>query len=350
MKIVVRDTASGEGLTNMPTIHDVARKAGVSVRTVSRVMNKPEMVSPDTTQSVLKAIEKLGYQPSQVARSLVRKKTNSIGVVMPDIKNTFFNSWYRSVEKCAAAFGYTTLLCSTDEDSVNEMRFVKLFQAHRVDGILMVPRSFETVKYLLKSETVTVLVDRWYDGVKIDLVTTDHYDGALNLTKYLIGQGHRKIGVLTGQDDLSSSRERYRGFCDALGMNGLKVATEFVANCDFKEANALEWVSRMLERKDRPTALFSFNSLMTVGAIKAINARGLKIPDDISLVCYDEIPGNDVFNPKITHVLQPIEELGSEATRILVEKIENPKLKDTVTVLLKPELVLGNSCKTITAS
>ena len=334
----------------MPTIHDVAKKAGVSVRTVSRVMNKPEIVSLETTRNVLKVIEKLGYQPSQVARSLVRKKTNTIGIVMPDIKNTFFNSWYRSVETCAARFGYTTLLCSTDEDPIIEMKFVRLFQAHRVDGILIVPRSFESVKYLLKSKTVTVLVDRWYDGVKVDFVTTDHYDGALKLTKYLIDQGHRKIGVLTGPEDLFPSRERYRGFCDAMRMNGVKVISEFVANCDFKEANAFEWVGRMLEGKDRPTALFSFNSLMTIGAIKAINARGMKIPEDISLVCYDQIPGNDIFNPKITHVLQPIEELGSQATRILLEKIEDPKLEGTVTVLLKPELVLGNSCKTVLAS
>lgn len=331
----------------MPTIHDVAKQAGVSVRTVSRVMNKPEMVSSETTRNVLKVIEKLGYQPSQVARSLVRKKTNTLGIVMPDVKNTFFNSWYRSVESCAGRFGYTTLLCSTDEDSRAEMKFVKLFQAHRVDGILIVPRSLESVKYLLKSKTVTVLVDRCYDDVKVDLVTTDHYDGAVRLTKYLIERGHRKIGVLTGPEELFPSRERYRGFCDAMEMNGLKAIPRFVANCDFKEVNAFETVSKMLESEERPTALFSFNSLMTVGAIKAINSCGMKIPDDISLVCYDEIPGNDIFNPKITHILQPIEELGSQATRILIEKIENRNLKDTVTVLLKPELVLGNSCKTI---
>lgn len=331
----------------MPTIHDVARKAGVSVMTVSRVMNKPEMVSAGTIRNVRQVMEKLGYQPSHVARSLVKRKTNTLGIVMPDIKNTFFNGLYRIVDDYARRFGYTTLLGSTDEDSKKEMNFVRLFQGYRVDGILIVPHSRESVDYLLRCKIITILVDRMYGDMKIDFITNDHYDGALRLTQHLIDNGHRKIGVLKGPGFLFPDVERYRGFCDAMRSKGLEITPHFIKNFEFKEDIAYEGVKKMLEKEDRPTALFSFNSLMTIGAIKAMNSLRKIIPDDLSVVCYDEIPGNGIFKPEITHVLQPIEELGRRATKMLIDKIERPKRKKRDAIYLKPELVIGDSCRNI---
>lgn len=331
----------------MATIHDVARRAKVSVMTVSRVLNKPDKVSDKTIKRVRQVMEELGYQPSQIARSLVKRRTNTIGIVMPDIKNTFFNSWFRSVEDYARRFGYTTLLCNTDEDAEDEMKLVRRFLSHRVDGILIVPHSEEAVRYLMRAKVNTVLVDRVYDGLDIDFVATDHYEGAVRLTKYLIANGHRKIGVLRGAGVLFPDRERYRGFCDAMEDGGLKIEEEYIRNCEFREANAFRAVSELLNGKDRPTAIFSFNSLMTIGAIKAINSAGLGIPEDISLVGYDPIPGNDIFTPGITHILQPIERLGSDATEILISRIENPRRRERQRVFLKPELVVRESCRKI---
>ncbi len=331
----------------MATIHDVARKANVSVMTVSRVLNKPGKVSARTIKKVTRVMEQLGYQPSQVARSLVKRKTNTIGIVMPDIKNTFFNSWFRSVEDYARRFGYTTLLCNTDENPDDEMKLVKTFLSHRVDGILLVPHSEAAVRYLLKAKVSTVLVDRIYPSVDVDFVATDHYEGALKLTEYLVGQGHRKIGVLKGPGVLFPDSERFRGFSDAMAAHGVELTPGYIMNCEFLEEQAFDDVRVLLSGDDPPTALFSFNSLMTIGAIKAIQSLGLKIPEDISLVGYDEIPGNDIFTPGITHVQQPIEELGSNATRILIRRIENPKEKERSRLLMSPELVIRESCRPI---
>ena len=331
----------------MATIHDVARRAKVSVMTVSRVLNKPEKVSAKTIKKVKRVMEELGYQPSQVARSLVKRRTNTIGIVMPDIKNTFFNSWFRSVEEYARRFGYTTLLCNTDEDPEDEMKLVRTFLAHRVDGILIVPHSEASVKYLMKAKVNTVLVDRVYDGIDIDFVATDHYEGAVGLTEYLIANGHRKIAILRGPGMLFPDIERYRGFSDAMKKNRIGISPRYVYNCEFMEERAFETVTRLLKDLDPPTVIFSFNSLMTIGAIKAIASLGLKIPGDISLVAYDEIPGSEIFIPGITHVQQPVEELGRNATKILITKIENPRQKVRQNIFLKPELVIRESCAKI---
>ncbi len=330
-----------------PTIHDVAREANVSVMTVSRSLNKPQKVSAKTIERIQRVMDRLGYEPSHVARSLARSKTNTIGIIMPDIKNTFFNGWFRSVEDYARRLGYTTLLCNTDEDPDSELKFVRSFQSHRVDGILIVPHSDESVKYVIRSGLNYVLVDRMYADIESDFVVTDHYDGAFRLSEYLISLGHRNIGVLRGSGILFPDIQRFRGFSDAMEENGIELIDNFIRNCEFRESNAFEAVTQMLTGKDRPTALFSFNSLMTTGSIKAIQQLGLRIPDDISLACYDEIPGYNIFEPKITHVLQPIEELGQTSAKILIEKIENRDNMTVEQIFLRPELVIGNSCRSL---
>jgi LacI family transcriptional regulator len=331
----------------MPTIFDIAKKANVSVMTVSRVLNKPTKVSPKTIQKIHLIMDNLGFQPSHIARSLVKKKTNSIGILMPDIKNTFFNSWFRSVDDYAQRFGYNSLLCNTDEDSDNEMKFIRLFHAQRVDGILIVPHSRESVNYLIKSNMKFILVDRMYEAINTDFVITDHYAGACKASEYLISLGHRKIGILKGPGFLFPDVERYRGFCSVMKKYNIEINQAFIKNCKFEEALAYDAVKNLLQQQDRPTAVFSFNSLMTIGAIKAINSLNLTIPADISLVSFDEIPGQEIFKPKITYILQPIEDLGRNATKFLLEKIENPDSKKRYRVFLKPKLITGDSCRRI---
>jgi LacI family transcriptional regulator len=332
----------------MPTIHDVAKKAKVSVMTVSRVMNNPEKVSPKTIQRIHRVMERLGYQPSHIARSLVRKKTNTLGIVMPDIKNTFFNSWFRWVEEYARTFNYTLLLCNTDESIEHEMNHVRLLQAQRVDGIMIVAHAHESVLYLKRSKMPFVLVDRVYPEVEADYITTDHYSGAFDATEYLIKLGHRNIGILKGPGILFPDVERYRGFCDAMKKHRIKISPFFIRNCEFQETRSHETVIELLGSENRPTALFSFNSLMTIGAIKAIHSMNFSIPKDISLVGFDEIPGHGIFTPSVTYVLQPIEELGRNATKILLEKIEHPTSGKKHRLFLKPKLIVGDSCRRIT--
>jgi len=328
----------------MLTIRDVAKKAKVSVMTVSRVINNPDKVSAKTFQEICQTMERLGYQPSHIAQSLVRKRTYTLGVVMPNIKNTFFNSWFRNLEEHAKSFNYTLLLGDTGEDIKHEMNHVRLLHSHRVDGIIIVPHSYETVSYLIKSKMPFVVADRFIPKVKSDYVLTDHYAGAFEAVEYLVLLGHKKIAVLKGPGLIYPDIERYRGFLDVMRKHNIKDPELYVRNCDFQESLAYEAVKELLGRRDHPTAIFSFNSIMTIGAIKAIQSLKLSIRDNISLIGFDAIPGQSIFRPAITYVLQPIEDLARNAVQILLKKIEHPNSKKKYRLFLKPKLIIGESC------
>jgi LacI family transcriptional regulator len=327
----------------MATIHDVARKAGVSVMTVSRTLNAPSKVSASTRENIHAVMEQLGYEPNLIARSLVRRKTNTLGIIMPDIKNTFFNSWFRAVEEVARSVRYNLLLCNTDEDAWHELQAVRLMLGQRVDGIILVPHARESVLHLRRSRRPFILVDRHFEDIGADSVCTDHYAGAFAATAHLMSLGHRRIAILRGPGVLFPDIERYRGFCDAMQQEQLTVAEQLVCNCEFQEGMAMEATRRLLSAEPRPTALFSFNSLMTVGALKAIRILDLRVPEDLSIVTYDEIPGHSVFSPSITHVRQPVEDLGRETTRLILDRIERPRRKEYARILLPPDLVPGES-------
>jgi LacI family transcriptional regulator len=329
----------------MVTIFDVAKKAGVSVVTVSRLMNNPQIVSPRTAEKIERAIEQLHYQPSQIARSLVGKRTNTIGVIMPDIKNTFFNSWFRFIEVYASAHSINLLLCNTDEDAVKEMKYVKLLQSQRVDGVIIAAHSSKSVEYLVKINMRFILFDRIMKGIKTNFVTTDHYQGAVEAMEYLVGLGHKRIAILTGPGILPADIERHAAYEDVMHKHRLKIEKELVRNCEFREEDAFRATHELLKKKDKPSAIFSFSGLMTQGVIKAVQAMQLSIPSDISLVSFDEIPGHEIFYPKITHVIQPINELGKEIMLALLAMISNPELTRQVHVSLKPHLVIGESCR-----
>ena len=329
----------------MSTIFDVAEKAQVSVITVSRLLNNPKLVSARTTDKITSAMEELNYQPSQIARSLVKKQTNTIGVIMSDIKNTFFNNWFRIVEDYASKHGYNLLLCNTDENSAREMKYVKLLQSQRVDGLIIIPCSEKSVDYLLKSNLKFILVDRILRQQKTNYVSTDHYLGAFLATEYLIKLGHRKIAVLKGGGILFPDIERYAGFENAMKENKINIKEEFILNCEFDEMKAYNATLKLMEMSPRPTAIFTFNSKMMNGTIKAIQKLEMNIPKDISLICFDQIPGYEIFQPRIACVIQPIKSLGEKAISALIGKIKKPEKSRRTRVILKPELCPGNSCK-----
>jgi LacI family transcriptional regulator len=328
----------------MSTIFDIAKKADVSVMTVSRVFNNPEIVSDKTIQKVHKIMDDLGYQPSHIARSLVKKQTNTIGVIMPDIKNTFFNSWFRYVEDYATSHNYNLLLCNTDEDPLKEMNYIKLLHSQRVDGILIAPHAHKSIEYLQKSGIPFVSVDRVFVDLNTDYVTTDHYSGALNAVEYLIKKGHKKILILKGPGIIFPDKQRYSGSIDAMKKYKLKPHADLFLNCEFDEQKACKAVKDIFKSINKPTAIFSFNSIMMIGAIKALNALNKKIPYDVSLICFDEIPGYEIFQPAIACISQPVSRLGTESIKILIGKIKHPELRPKG-VLLKPELIPGNSIK-----
>jgi len=329
----------------MSTIFDVAKKAGVSVMTVSRTLNSPGKVSLKTRKKITRAMEALGYEPNQIARSLVKSKTHILGIIMPDIKNTFFNSWFREVEQVARSMGYNLLLCNTDEDVEHELQSVRLMLGQRVDGIVIVPHARESVLPIQRSQRPFILVDRFLDDIEADAVSTDHYAGAVEATEYLLSLGHRSIAVLRGPGILFPDVERYRGFADAMKKWEVPIDPRLVRNCEFQEAIAYQTTKDLLSRTPAPTAVFSFNSLMTIGVMKALSDLDLRIPDDLSIITYDQIPGYSIVTPTITYIQQPIEILGREATRIILQRIERKGSEEIVRTLIPPKLVVGTSCR-----
>ena len=331
----------------MATIFNVAEKAQVSVITVSRLLNNPAIVSEGTAKKILRAMEELNYQPSQIARSLVKKRTNTIGVIMPDIKNTFFNSWFRIVEDYASRHEYNLLLCNTDENPAKEMKYVKLLQSQRVDGLIIIPCSEKSINYLLKSNMNFILVDRIMKKQKTNYVSTDHYSGAFEATEYLIKLGHKKIAVLKGEGILFTDIQRYAGFEDAMKKNNIHIEKCFIINCEFDEMKAYDAAIDLIKYDNKPTAIFTFNSKMMNGTIRAIQNLGLSIPRDISLISFDQISGYEIFQPKITCISQPIKLLGENSITALVDKIKKHEKLKQVKIILKPQLVIGGSCKNI---
>ncbi|MFA6470211.1 MAG: LacI family DNA-binding transcriptional regulator [Bacteroidota bacterium] len=329
----------------MSTIFDVAKKAGVSIVTVSRLMNNPKVVSSRTAEKIFRVMESLHYQPNHIARSLVGKKTNTIGVIMPDIKNTFFNSWYRFIEEYANEQNINLLLCNTDDDAAKELKYVKLLHAQRVDGVIIAPYSKKSIEYLTSINMHFILFDRLFKGFKGDFVTTDHYRGAVEAVEYLLSLGHRKIAVLKGPGIIYSDTERYAAFTETMKKHRTNIYKEFVINCEFNEEIAFNATRELLLRKERPTVIFTFAGLMTKGAIKAIEDLHLSIPDDISLLGFDDIPGQDIFRPNITHVIQDISTLGKSVTLALLNTIKDPDSTERTRMSIKPTLVVGDSCK-----
>ena len=331
----------------MSTIFDVADKAKVSIITVSRLLNNPSIVSRKTAEKIYRAMDELNYQPSQIARSLVKKRTNTIGVIMPDIKNTFFNNWFRIVEDYASKHGFNLLLCNTDEVPAKEIKYIKLLQSQRVDGLIIIPSLKNSVDYLIKSNMNFVLVDRIFKPQKTNYVSTDHYLGAYKATEYLIKLGHKKIAVLRGSGILFPDIKRYAGFEEAMKKNKIIIKKELVIDCEFAEIKAYNATKKLLGQKLKPTAIFTFNSKMMNGSIRAVQSMGLKIPEDISLICFDQISGYEIFKPKITCITQPIKSLGEYSITALIDKIKKQGKSKQAKVILKPELVIGESCKAI---
>jgi len=327
----------------MTTILDVAKKAKVSVVTVSRLLNNPDIVSSRTANKIFQVMEELNYQPSQAARYLVQKRTNTIGVIMPDIKNTFFNSWFRFIEEYSSERDYNLVLCNTDEDPVKELKYVKLLHSQRVDGAIIAPITKASVEYLLKSKVRFILFDRIFKEFNTNFVSTDHYKGSYDATEYLIRLGHKKIAILKGNGTLYPDVERFAGFKNAMKKYNIRIDTDLILNCEFNEDKALLATKLLLQRTEKPTVIFPFNGLMSVGVIKAIQQLKLSIPDDISLLSFDEIPGSDIFRPEITHIMQPVNTLGKDIMIAMINIISHNSKQ--VKIFQNPELIIGNSVK-----
>lgn len=326
----------------MPSIKDVAKTAGVSIATVSRVLANKDAIKEETRQKVLKAVKKLNYRPNLIARSLRAQKSNKIGLVVSDIRNPFFTAIGRAVEDAAYEQGYSVLMCNTDENPEKEELYLNLMHDENVAGVIFSPTHQFAAKLSTYKPTMPfVIIDRAVDSKEMDMVLLDNVTAAYELTTHLIENGFKNIAGLFG-DSSVTGQERSRGFHKALKDNQLNpIAAHFIAP---QIRQGYETTTELLKQKNRPNAIFTSNSLLTAGAFQAIRDCGLKIPNDVAIVGFDETTWASLVEPPITLIAQPTAEIGRSATELLFQKIEDPN-RMSKTMILKGSLVARGSSK-----
>lgn len=334
----------------MATIKDIARMANVSITTVSRVINKKtDGVSDETRERILKVMKDLNYQPNRIARGLVTKRTNTLGLILPDIANPFFPEIARGVEDTANIYGYNVILCNTDDRPDKEELYINVLREKCVDGVIFTsginPVS-EHIKQLMDCKMPFVLLDRYMDIDSLPGVYSDGYDGMYQITRYLLEMGHRNIAFIAGPVHSTTAKHRYDGFKAAVGECGFSVDDALVEEGNYKISGGKEAMTRLIGKGKSFTAVVCANDLMAVGAMEVLRENGYRIPEDISITGFDDIQLSGLIEPKLTTVAQPCYEMGAMATRMLIKLIEGQAM-DEREIKLKPKLVIRNSVKRV---
>ncbi len=307
------------------TMRDVAELAGVSVTTVSHVVNKTRPVSDELCRRVISAMSELGYQPNALARSLRRKKTHTLGMIIPDSANPFFAEVARGIEDTSFEQGYSVILCNSDGHLAEELLYINVLVEKQVDGILFVAAGASTEHiYALQSRQMpVVVVDRDVPDVAVDSVLVDNARGGWLATQHLIDLGHRRIGCITGASDLTPSADRITGYRQALIENSIPVAETLIVKGDFQYESGYQAAQRLLALDDPPTAIFACNDLMAVGAISLTVELGRQVPADLSIVGFDDVRLASFTNPPLTTIAQPKYEMGVLGATMLLERLRN---------------------------
>lgn len=313
----------------MSTIKEVARRARVSVGTVSHVLTGATSVSPKRRNRILAAIRELDYHPNDVARSLKLSRSHMLGMVVSDITNPFFSLLVRGAEDAAVKQNYLLLTFNTDERVEREMQVLSVLQKRRVDGVLLVVApsqgKFSHVTQLISCGTPVVCLDRVPRGVRVDSVTIDNASATRGCIEHLVDKGHRRIAIITGSLLLQTARDRLQGYKDALSLRRIPIDPQLICEGDFRIESGFQLVQKILSRIERPTAIFVSNGLMSIGALKAILRSGLRCPEDIALASFDDMFLSDVLQPPLTAVVQPAYDMGYRGAEMLMARIESLK-------------------------
>jgi len=327
------------------SIYDVARESGVSVFTVSAVVNNKSHVGKGLRERVEAAIRKLNYRPNLIARSLANQRTHTIGMIVPDIGNPFFPLVVRGAEDAAQKHGYNLLLCNSDDSLDKEEKAIELLLSKRVDGILLTKAAGDfrpPLRQMIKEVDIPfVLVMRTYPKLTKDAVITDDYHGAYEAVSHLARAGRKRIGLISGPLRVSNAKERWQGFHDALKAEGLPYEEDLVIEGDYRLESGFRAGHSLLSR--RPDGIYVANHLMTIGLLQAAEEMGLRCPEDFGLVSFDDYPWLGIFRPRLTTVELPKHQLGTEAAELLIQRITGDGSK-AVLRKLQPELRIRESC------
>ncbi len=330
------------------TIREVASRAGVSPMTVSRVINDSPRVRPDTRRRVEAAIAELGYVPNRLARGLSRRKTGAFGLIVTDVANPFFTLIVHGVEDVAWRAGYRVMLCNTQSDLEREREYLEDMVAFQVDGLLIAPvgdRSRPHLRRLAKNNVPFVLIDRSVTGFECDLVQGDSVGGARRLVDHLIGLGHRRIAMIAESSEVSTARDRLQGYRDALEAAGIDAYPELVAESSAVDPRGgYEATLRLLDLPERPTTIFAVNNIVATGVVEAARERGLEIPGDLALVCFDDIELVSRLYPFLTVMAQPADTFGTIAAQLLLDRIAGRVGERRRIVVLPADFTVRVSC------
>ena len=329
----------------MATIKDVAARAGVSISTVSHVLNHTRRVSEDATRNVLEAVAALNYAPNSVARSLKVNHTRTIGLLVTASANPFFAEVIRGVEDYCFNQGYSLILCNTENRLERQRHYLRMLMEKRVDGLLVICTDIDAeIQALLRSyQSVPQVVMDWGGQCDFANVINDNVRiGAYLAGQYLVSQGHRELVCITGQLSKQTTQQRLDGVRDALAEAGLSLAEENILEGDYEMQSGFDAMQQLLTRPEKPTAVFAFDDPMAIGAICAATQAGFRVPEDISIVGYDDVEMARFSSPPLTTIRHPKAELGQLAVELLVSRVRNKEL--TVEALnVQPELVVRNS-------
>ena len=309
----------------MANMKQIAQMAGVSLGTVSHVMNNSARVSEPLRRRVLEAVDALRYQPSALARGLRRDKTNMIGMVIPDVTNPFFPAVVRGAEDTAFANGYRLVLCNTDNSHAKEMEHLHQLRTYLPAGLIIIPSSFgklsEEVESFRRSGAAVVFLDRMPRNWKGDSVTVSNEDGAFRAVQYLVQLGHKRIACITGPMHLPNAQERLAGYKRGLKLAGLPFLENYVRKSTFDRVGGYNDALALLRLRNRPTAIFAQNDLMAMGTLLAIRELKLRCPQDVSVIGFDDLDVTELMDPPLASIRQPGYQMGATAVQMLLDRV-----------------------------
>lgn len=337
-----------------PTIVDIAEMAGVAPMTVSRVVNETGYVSQAMREKVLKVVNELNYHPNGLARSLKRQRTQVIGILLPDIANPFSAQLVSGIQEILLARGYASFICTSERSLEREQASLSALFDHRVDGIIVATRETPTgnewLSRLVERNLPMVLVGREFPHPRVDRVTADHEKGGYEATKYLVSTGHKRIGFIGASITNGKGLRRFQGYLNAMRDHRLPVEEDLIVGPDSisgpgysTQNDGYQGMKRLLSLRKPPTAVFARNDFTAIGAMCALHDAGLTVPDDVSIVGFDNVPLATYTSPPLTTVDQPTVEQGRQAASLLLERIEGSKLRERKEINLSCHLIIRQS-------
>jgi LacI family transcriptional regulator/LacI family repressor for deo operon, udp, cdd, tsx, nupC, and nupG len=330
----------------MASMNEVAKRAGVSIATVSRVLNNSDSVNEATRLKILKAIKELKYQPSRVAKRLRSKSVSSnlLGVLIPDIQNPFYVDVLRGIEDVAYRNNYAIIMCNYGQDEKKEILYLDILQSEAIDGLIAAPvnENDQRLKNIIKGGLPVVCVDRGLAGIDVDIVWVNNEEGAYSAVNHLVKSGYKRIAYISGLPSIPSSRMRENGYRRALENAGL-MDSGLIKYGNSSYASGVELCAELLDMPNPPDAIFTGNNLITLGALETIHKRKKQIPNDVAIVGFDDMFWASSLNPPLTAVRQPAYEIGKRAGELLIQRITDPQ-RPCIQMTLNAELMIRSSC------